>query len=234
MDTTETKKESEKIVEKHDKKELSMRYLAALIQYADWIPEEYKKLVTRNSSVDLLQQIYLCACDKVPVEKMKASKNESDTVKVLAELRYECIQKSVIEEYGEKLNELRKRLASAENKIMEQEHKINNVPNFGTKSSEVPSKTRKKDAEVNGVQPIDCKRTKIFKRRESPKEFLSEIIDLYSTQQLHFIMDCMEEGIPIRNIRTFISPVLPVEIMQRLKKIEQEKGGTMKWNRIEK
>ncbi len=234
MDTTETKRESDKTVEKHDKKELAMRYLAALIQYADWIPDEYRKLVARNSSVDLLQQIYLCACDKVPVEKMREAQNEEDTVKALTELRYECIQKAVIEEYGEKLNELRKRLASAENKIMEQEHKINNVPKFGTMSSEEVPKTKGKDVEAYDVQPADCQKQRFFKRRESPKEFLSDIINLYSTQQLHFIMDCMEEGIPIRNIRMFISPVLPVEIMQRLKKMEQEKGGKMKWNRIEK
>ena len=234
-ETKETKAETGGIVEKHDKKELSMRYLAALIQYADWIPESYKKLITKNNSVELLQQIYLCACDRVPVEKVQEAQNGKDGVTALVKLRYDYLTKSVKTEYGNELEELRKRMIIAEYKIIAQEHKLKNVPKFGTLHPEDEHPLHKDVTEAKIMLPMHTQKQSIFKRRkESPKDFLSEIIDVYSAQQLQFIMDCIEEGIAIQSIRTFISPVLPVEIMQRLKRLEQEKGGRVKWNKIEK
>lgn len=224
----EEKEMKTETAEKHDKKELSMRYLAALIQYADWVPEDYKKLMTKNSPVELLKELYLCACDNVPLKKVQEAQNGKDSVNALRKVRYEYLRELVEKGYEQELKELRKRITTAEAKIVEQEHKLQNVPKFGTVHQEekIQSHVSEKVSEEKNSLFIHNQKRGYFRRRsKSPVVFLSEIVDTYSTEQLQFIMDCIEEGISVQDIRAFISPVLPVEVMQRLKKIEQNQGG---------
>lgn len=218
-----------------DKKELTLRYLAALMQYAVWIPEGYKKLVVKGISIEMLRELYLCACDGIPLKKVQEAQREENGVKTLIKLRREHLRKSLLKEQEQKLADLQKRMVVAETKIIEQEHMISNVPKSGTFEKE--DKIGKAESENN---PEEIKSVHIQRKRhwmmrgESTVSFLTEIMKDYDAKQLRFILDCIEEGVPVKRIRAFISPVLPVEVMQRLKEIEQKKGEKSIWNRIEK
>lgn len=45
----------------------------------------------------------------------------------------------------------------------------------------------------------------------------------YEKEQMEFLLDCMEEGMDIDEIRQFASPALPVHVMRRLKELSKRK-----------
>lgn len=45
------------------------QYLRALLKCADWVSAPYKQLAEKNrENPEVLKELYLCACDGVPIE----------------------------------------------------------------------------------------------------------------------------------------------------------------------
>lgn len=60
--------------------------------------------------------------------------------------------------------------------------------------------------------------------KRSPSDFVSRLYaENYSTEQVTFIIACIEEGMSEHDILRFASPNIPVEIMEKLKKIQERK-----------
>lgn len=83
---------------------------------------------------------------------------------------------------------------------------------------------RKENILESGLQKIrEWGRAKRIKKEHIP-EFMGELLEKgYSTEQLDYFMDCMEEGMTLEDIQKFASPKLPVELMQRLRMLEERK-----------
>lgn len=222
MEAMDKKEQSQKANNVPDKKELPALYLAALLQLADWVSVDYKRLVNKAIPVESLRAIYLCACDGISVDDVKKALAKKDAVVELSKLRDEQLQLHIAQKYEEELAELQLRVQQAEEKIIEQEHKLKNVPKFGTKRITAAHKENIFKTDAN-TKKTKCSREKRFgfhRRSNSAMLFLSGIVKDYNAEQLEFIVDCIEEGVPINCIRKFISPVLPVSVMERLKRLE--------------
>lgn len=69
------------------------QYLAALMKCADWISMDYKSLAAENmADVELLKELYMCACDGVPVELAMGARREGNPQAALHFVRMACIR----------------------------------------------------------------------------------------------------------------------------------------------
>lgn len=72
------------------------QYLAALMKCADWISTDYKSLAAENmADVEFLKELYMCACDGVPVELAIGARKEWDPQAALHLVRMACIRDAV-------------------------------------------------------------------------------------------------------------------------------------------
>jgi len=83
---------------------------------------------------------------------------------------------------------------------------------------------RKENIFESGLQKIrEWGRAKRIKKEHIP-EFMGGLLEKgYSTEQLDYFLDCMEEGMTLEDVQKFASPKLPVELMQRLRMLEERK-----------
>ncbi len=89
----------------------------------------------------------------------------------------------------------------------------------GGKQSEETSEIQRKDSSQK-------RRRFPWKRKEPPLRVFIErkISEGFSGENLDFILTCIEEGMSQKEIDEVASPKLPVEVMQRLKELNQRKG----------
>lgn len=89
----------------------------------------------------------------------------------------------------------------------------------------VPEKKQEKAVEQRQYRDSGKGLVKLFTsaRKDSDiKRFIETYIkdDNLTTEQKEFLLDCMEEGLSIKEIEKFAAPGLSVEVMQRLKKLQ--------------
>ena len=62
------------------------------------------------------------------------------------------------------------------------------------------------------------------KKQDSIPTYLEKCVEEgYSPEQLEYMMDCIEDGMSIQSLQRIVSPQLSVDMMQRLRKIEERK-----------
>lgn len=70
----------------------------------------------------------------------------------------------------------------------------------------------------------DKVRRPFWKKEKSVPDYVEELLEAgYDTEQIDYILSCVEEGMGIRDIKKFASPKLPVSVMRRLQVLEQQK-----------
>ena len=63
------------------------------------------------------------------------------------------------------------------------------------------------------------------KREKTIPEYLADRMEEgYSQEQISYLLDCLEEGLTAAEIQKFASPKLPVDLMQRLRLMEEKKA----------
>lgn len=199
------------------------KYMAALIWFADWIPDGYKKLAVNNQGdVEILKGLYLCACDGVPVE-LAAEVLENDSAEELTAVRMEHIAGSLPEKQA-------------------QQDPGENVPDSGTQEPEgqhldatmyselsehIGHSDVKQNVPKSGTGNLQKKRNLFFWRKRNMVRYIERLLaEGYDTNQMNFLLDCIEDGLTAAEIREFASPKLPVDVMWRLKMIEEKKRRT--------
>lgn len=70
----------------------------------------------------------------------------------------------------------------------------------------------------------DTGRRPFWKKEKSVPDYVEELLEAgYDTGQIDYILSLIESGMSIKAIQKFASPKLPVDVMRRLKALEQQK-----------
>lgn len=96
------------------------QYLVALIKCAGWVEQPYKELALENlDNIDFLKELYLCACDGVPVEKIREALTKKTPELVLRFLRKKYMEEIAISNSSERLDMIVERTAFLEKEVKE-------------------------------------------------------------------------------------------------------------------
>lgn len=204
------------------------KYMAALIWFADWIPDGYKKLAVDNQGdIDILKGLYLCACDGVPVE-LAAEVLENDSPEEFTTVRMEHIAGSLPEK--QILQDTKEGQEPEESQELEAQHLNEAV--YSDSSGHLGHSIQvgedvKQNVPKSGTGNLQKKRNLFFRRKRSMVRYIERLLaEGYDTNQMNFLLDCIEDGLTAAEIREFASPKLPVDVMWRLKMIEEKKRRT--------
>lgn len=240
------------------------QYLQALIKFADWVPEAYKKLaVQHKADLEAVKELYLCACDSVPAEKAMEALEKKPPGNALKFIRRKLLEDAATSGYGEELADVRRTAAILEQELKQMAEDIeqlsNHMPSFDDMFPDVPSQkngerggeNEKREPSAGGVQeespanenmPVKkgWEKWKRSPRRKNVPEsgtkkwripwhrsrrisvYIEQLLeDGYEPDQLDFLLDCIEEGADITEIREFASPRLPVHVMKRLRDLKE-------------
>ena len=244
------------------------QYLFALIKCAGWVSKPYKQLAEKHRmNAEAVKELYLCACDGVPIEKAEEALTKNPPEGALRFLRHKHIESMTLGDYKEELSGIKQSTSTLEKEVrMMSEtltHIVNHVPNFDTmfpegeqvekpeaEKNEEPEQitvkiTEKMVSQTQDKQPADVeqkqerekgtilefgmrKMQKWKRGAGQKKKSISEFVERclkegYSTEQMDYILDCLEAGAAIEDIERIASPNLPVDMMRRLRTLEERK-----------
>lgn len=138
----------------------AQEYLYAMIRCAEWVSDDYKKLAEKNKEkLEILKELYLCACDGVPVEKVQGAldqKKSSD--KMLHAIRKKCLEESLTTDYEKEISTIQKKAAALEKNVNQMKDEVKDIKErMPTLESAFPEQMDvKKKAEPEAV-PISGK-----------------------------------------------------------------------------
>lgn len=96
------------------------QYLVALIKCAGWVEQSYKEIASENlDNIEFLKELYLCACDGVPVEKIGEALTKKTPELVLRFLRKKYIEELAIGNSSERLDRIMERTVFLEQEVKE-------------------------------------------------------------------------------------------------------------------
>lgn len=212
------------------------QYLRALFVAAEWIPEEYRGLAS-GLTQEVLRELYMCACEGVPEKKAKEALEKKNQEKALHHLRLKIIEEEALSESTLNLNDLMKRTEGFEKEIHDMAQTISQIAAaqgptiqevFPEEKEETqqPKAESKEKPEISLPEKASEKQGFIFSiKRKGQKHFVEKMFsEGYSNDQISFILDCIEEGLSEKQIKSFASPKLPVDIMIRLKNLKIKEG----------
>lgn len=251
------------------------QYLMALIKCAEWVPKEYKLLADRNkANIEAVKELYLCACDGVPVEKAMAAMEKSPPEGALRFVRQKYMENITMGDYKEELSGIRNKADVLEREVMQMsktlQYIVSREPDFDamfpekgqeqvedmqhvrteqeTAQIEKNEAARKRTREADEADmepdaaphPATAKRMSKkdvpksgtlknlrrmefpWQRKESVPEFVGMLLDKgYSSEQIDFLLKCIEAGADIKLVKKIASPKLPVDVLQRLLKMAE-------------
>lgn len=221
------------------------QYLLALIKCADWVSEPYKQLAEKHrADTEFLKELYLCACEGIPIERTVEVQGASNPQMALKTVRHSYLETDT-DEYKEEMSGLKGMAAVLEKEVRQMSgvlrHIADNIPNFDSlfpeeeplpfDSSPMELPLLEKQQKPSKAVAEDFKTLKEAKNRwfsrakkRETAGFVEGLLEAgYSTEQLEYILDCMEEGLSVKEIQRFISPKLPAKVMRRLRLLEEKK-----------
>lgn len=84
------------------------QYLITALFCAEWISAEYKTLADKHRNDPLaVRQIYLCACDKVPIDILRIASNTVSVEESLKKARQKYLEKKYSRAYADELHEIK-------------------------------------------------------------------------------------------------------------------------------
>lgn len=131
--------EKKEILEKQDQPVpgTGEQYLVALIKCADWVAKPYKKLALtekNRTNIEVLKELYLCACDGVPVEKAIEAQKKIPPEGALRFVRRKHLEHETVEVQQQELAGIKKTTDVLEKEVKQMSamlyHITEHVPNF--------------------------------------------------------------------------------------------------------
>ena len=204
-----------------------------------------------KGKLEVLKELYLCSCDGVSEEKALETLDKDNPEVMLRFIRQKCVEERATKGYEEELKEIRKAAALVRHEMQDMKEKMDaiteKVPSI---AAMFPEEEPVKDAVEQPVEPVKeiirkkeqvssenekeqgvkkwkAKIHKTFStllksRTESIHKYVESLLEEgYTDEQLSFLLDCLEDGDTPEQIRKYASPKLPVEVMKRLKMMEE-------------
>lgn len=232
----------------------AQEYLYAMIRCAEWVSDDYKKLAEKSKgNLEILKELYLCACDGVPVEKAQgALEKKRAPEKILYALRKKFLEEKFSEGYEEEIYGIRKKAAKLELDVKRMKEEVNDIaermPTLESafpeqESQEIkPTDSRTEDVRDNASDNVEQEQSQTdvpesgthdtqkikrpqgrFFRIKSRRSYIENLLSAgYDNKQLTYLLDCLESGMTPNEIEKIASPKLPVEVMERLRRMEEK------------
>ena len=228
-------------------------YIYALLRYADWIDPAYRKIAQRDQDTDYLNALYLCATDHVPPEKVIEASTKKNATKALQLLRQKTLQEQALGDRWIKINETSEKAVKLEQQIKGMKQQISELIRSTPDTiyyenepqqeefvqlemeqiiaeQEKKAAVDEKDVPKSGTSLKEAFLKKMDQRKQAHDkkamvDFLNGLFTQdYSSEQANFILDCIEDGATVEEIRHIASPKLPVPVMERLYRLQHTKG----------
>lgn len=227
------------------------QYLIALIKCAEWVPRSYKQLAEKNkANPEILKELYLCACDGIPVEKAMEAMEKNPPEGALRFLRHKHIVNLSQGDYVAELTDIKETTSTLERDVKQMyevlNHIADHVPNFDgmfpedgqeqqlSHENQPKAATSQEEAAEHipitknvpksGTQKIRKMIQLPWIKKKGISDFIEKLInDGYSTEQIDYLLDCIEDGMELDSIKKIASPKLPVDVMKRLRILEERK-----------
>lgn len=111
------------------------QYLATVVRNAEWIDVQYKRFSEKYRNNPLvMREIYLCACDKVPLDLMTIAEKKEPVDKSLVLCRRKHLESQILGTYSDELEEIRNIATILENDVKSISGTVNhiaeNIPSF--------------------------------------------------------------------------------------------------------
>lgn len=216
------------------------------------MPEEYIKVVAKEERIPVLKQLFLCAIEEVPIEKVEIALLKDPPDESLKQVRQKYSKtkeirdisdevhsiKEMITNFQKEQKKLLKMVASIkedtgvfdamfpEEQVIQGEHLVKEKikkPLPQKEEMQEKSEVEETSGEVEiGEGKIKTKIGSFMEKNFSTEKSITHYIeslykDGYKTEQVNFILDCLEEGIKVKDLKKMFNPVFPIETMEKLK-----------------
>lgn len=229
------------------------KYLAAALKSCNWIEDSYKEFAENYQDKPVeLREIYMCACDGVPLELMMVAEKKEPIVDSFRLIRRKHIEALMQRKYADDLEEIRCISKELEQDVKDIVGMVRSmaeyVPFFDEMFPEMLSnrtaggvdrlQNRKTEEGLDGKTPIRQevvvekgqgalkgikeRMEHLFPKKKDSSRFIKKLYTAgYNSEQIDFVLDCLDEGLTEQEIKHFIAPVFPIDLMKRLKELER-------------
>lgn len=219
--------------------------LKKIITEAIWIPSEYRKIAGSVENITVLNELYLCACDHMPLEKVLPALKTNNPEYLIA-VRKSWLKDRIDQSYTSDITELKKQIDALEKQNQMLEISIESAINgalTNDRNDRVPSGEMSFD-DFTPVPISDDKSTvqqktkitwwhKSSKKKKSKKTMnvsdafdQADLVDAimasgFDNDQIVFLLNCIESAVDLEIIKYIAHPEYPVNVMQQLRRIHE-------------
>lgn len=212
--------------------------LKKIIMEAVWIPSEYRKIAESVENINVLNELYLCACDHVPVERVMLAV-EVNNLEYLVAIRKSWLIDGIAQSYEAEFLELKDKLLTLEkeNQMLEIaiETTVEEAPD--TNSGE-PMSIQAPSVDLPPAEACDniVSHKAWWHRKTKKKKKATKVSDAYDrvslvdsimaagfdNDQISFLLTCVEDNVDSAVIKNIAHPEYPVSVMEQLKRISEK------------
>lgn len=168
----------------------------------------------KKYSRDIRQIKYIATATEREVKQMSGTvKQIADNIPTFEEMFMQPVENTGNEDAKETKKSTKKTAKKTDDVIPKKEVVEELKPQVYESSSENT---------IKSVLPKQNPITAILKKRSPAKYIESLVKEGYSKEQIEFILECLEDGDSIREVKEFASPKIEVELMRKLRKMKKE------------
>ena len=218
--------------------------LMELLKGENFMSADYTNIALQNgTNLNVLREIYLCACDKISVKDVQEviDNRKTDIAGYLRKIRYQKACGVIIGKGNNTLKDMSKLADAVQAKINTLGESIMTVEKKTGELSDMFVDIKPPQGEVTmayaGVQQTataDVKRedekTASFKRKRlkrRQKTDIAEYISLlkeegYKSEQISYVLSLAEEGVTPAEMEEFIHPGISVDMMEKIRRMKKK------------
>lgn len=209
------------------------------------IPEEYVKVAAKEERSPVLKELFLCAIENVPMEKVEIAMLKDPPEETLRLLRQKYSKSKEIRDIADEIHSIKemfinfqkeqKKLLKMVTALKEDRGVFDTLfpeEQIGqgaalpkektplTQKEEIATESEMSKEEDNKEVKSKVKNflEKSFSSEKTVTQYVESLYkDGYKTEQVNFILDCLEEGIRLKDLKKLFNPIFPIETMEKLK-----------------
>lgn len=182
----------------------------------------------RKSRIEFLKNLYMSR-DNLSEEISRMKQEIEETAEQSSRLR-KLIEENLEAALQREAESKEKLLEEKERTIQVQRDEIlrlkKQLQENKTQESKEENKESQEEETVKKEKPVQKKKSIRFWKRKNQEKFLTDCLrdEKYTEEQIDFILNCIEEGMDIQEVKVIASPSFSVPVMQRLRKLQQKEG----------
>lgn len=238
---------------KKEKQTSAYEYLYATIKTADWISDEYKSFAEKyKDTQEPLRELYLCICDGVSIDVLELAEMNETVAEAFRDCRMKQLESDFIRRFSYDIKKLKNITTETKKEVKNMSGTMKQIadtiptfdemfmhdspelvsievkeqPRIGATSVKISAEKVDDVGSVSETKPqkVSFKGMLSKLHRERPVQYIETLIkEGYSNEQINYILECLESGVSIAEIKKFASPKIDVELMKKLRNMKKEK-----------